>query len=423
VPRDQVEADLIRAVKIPGKQIVIYGESGSGKSTLLRNVIDRFYSKAIYTRCDETTSINSILYNAFDNLDKYYLETSKHTQQDTTKSQLGSDIKVIKASLEAEYASGTEGTSKRILSPQLTAQRLGEMMGGEGACWIIEDFHKVPEAEKSAFAQTLKMFSDLAADFPTLKVVAIGATDTAREVVQYDREMANRVAEIFVPLMTDAELMSIVTSGSRMLNIDARSIAADIVGFSAGLAAVCHNLCLNSCLAADVGATMELTKLIGPIHLKAALKVYAKESSDTLKARFDAALVRHQVRKYDNARLIISALAGGPVDGMLYSEILSAVHTSNPSYPASNLTKYLGDLRTEQRGELIRKGKDGRYRFSEPLLHVFAQAISGSRRVVEDNLTYRILVESWRSSELDIYLTGGALGGVELLQQPPRSSC
>jgi hypothetical protein len=104
---------------------------------------------------------------------------------------------------------------------------------------------------------------------------------------------------------------------------------------------------------------------------------------------------------------------------MLHGEILNTIRRVDSSYPASNLTKYLSHLRGEQRCALVRRGKDGKYRFSEPLLHVFAQAMTGSRRIIDDDRTYRVLVESWRSSELHLYLTGDALGGIQMLDEPP----
>jgi hypothetical protein len=42
----------------------------------------------------------------------------------------------------------------------------------------------------------MKVFTDVAADYPAVKIFAIGAVDTARQVIQYDPEMRIRVADI-----------------------------------------------------------------------------------------------------------------------------------------------------------------------------------------------------------------------------------
>ena len=107
----------------------------------------------------------------------------------------------IKSAIEAVASSESQVSLSRLLPPQLTPQRFAEFCGAANCCWVLEDFHKVPHAEKAKVSQVMKVFMDTAADFKEGKVVAIGAVDSAREVIQYDPEMRNRVAEIAVPLM------------------------------------------------------------------------------------------------------------------------------------------------------------------------------------------------------------------------------
>jgi hypothetical protein len=52
----------------------------------------------------------------------------------------------------------------------------------------------------------------MADEFRSLKIIAIGAVDTARQVIEYDPEMKNRVSEIHVPLMLKEELKEIIDS-------------------------------------------------------------------------------------------------------------------------------------------------------------------------------------------------------------------
>src|SRR5690606_6742915 len=101
----------------------------------------------------------------------------------------------------------------RALPPQLTPQALGKFLGAAGACWVLEDFHKIEESQKEHLSQLMKVFVDMADEFPDLKIIAIGAVDTARQVVQYDDEMKNRVAEIPVSLMHPDEIKAIIKKG------------------------------------------------------------------------------------------------------------------------------------------------------------------------------------------------------------------
>lgn len=71
---------------------------------------------------------------------------------------------------------------KRILPPQ----NLGRLMGSAGYCWVLEDFHKVADNDKVKLSQLMKVFMDMSNEFEDLKVIALGAVNTAREVVQGD---------------------------------------------------------------------------------------------------------------------------------------------------------------------------------------------------------------------------------------------
>jgi hypothetical protein len=232
----------------------------------------------------------------------------------------------------------------------------------------------MPYDQKKPLAQAFKIFSDLSTDFPLAKIIAIGATETAHQVVQYDPEMGNRVSELQVPLMDDDELRQIIRNGQRLLNVDMSAVTKPIVRYSTGLASVCHQLALNVCLEADVLATVEQMVVLEEKDLDVALARWVSESSDTLKNSFDRALKRHKVRRYDNTRLILSALASGPLDGMLHAEILARIRQANRHYPTGNLTLYIGQLTTEGRGGVVRRSPNGRYRFISPLHHTYAQA-------------------------------------------------
>jgi len=385
VPREAVNDQLVDALRTPGKQLIVYGESGSGKSTLLLQKLKETYGGHITSRCSVNLTFDQLVLNAFDQLEQFYVDGSASARSKSTTAGLVADFSRIRASIESSSGSEETTTTKRIIPPQLTAQRLGQFLGAQELCWVVEDFHKMQEAEKRYLAQALKVFSDLAAEFPTVKIVAVGATETAREVVEYDPEMAARVSEILVPLMSKSELGKIITNGQSLLNIDMSDLKSRIVRYSMGLPSVCHQLALNACLVEGVVATVPTTVSLSPQNFNTALEQYVRESSDTLKATFDKALRRHKVRKFDNCRLILTALAGGPVEGLLHAEVLVGIQKTDPEYPPGNLTKYLRELSYEVRGNVIRRGTDGKYRFATPLHHAFAQATLQRRKLLDEH--------------------------------------
>jgi hypothetical protein len=374
VQRSSVNDRLVDALMTPGKQLVVYGESGSGKSTLLLKKLEELYPDHITTRCYASMSFDHLLLDAFDQLDKYYLDTTKNTAGQDLSTALSADFLRIRAGITAKSSESDEESRKRVVPPQLTPQRLGEFLGAQELCWVLEDFHKVPTNERQPLSQAFKIFSDLSASYPNVKIVAIGAAETARQVVEYDSEMINRIAEIQVPLMIDNELREIVNHGQTLLNIDLTVLRETFVQYSVGVPSICHQLALNACLEAGVMQTQSAHFLFESSHLEPAIRRWVSESSDTLKATFDRALKRHKVRQYDNTRLILSALAAGPLTGMLYSEILREVQKTEHHYPPANLTTYLKQLTADARGNILRIGADGRYRFVDPLHHTYGKA-------------------------------------------------
>jgi len=85
--------------------------------------------------------------------------------------------------------------------------------------------------------------------------VTISAVETARQVVEYDREMTNRVSELSVPLMDTDELRQIIDNGPILLNVDLRALREDVVQYSVGQASVCRQIALKACLERDVMTT------------------------------------------------------------------------------------------------------------------------------------------------------------------------
>jgi energy-coupling factor transporter ATP-binding protein EcfA2 len=221
VERESLNQQLMDALKTPGKQVVVYGQSGSGKSTLLTNKIAQLYGESkILSRCTVATNFESLLLGAFDQLDVFYTSTASIKTSSSITGKLEQAYLAVKMNIEATFASEQQSTQTRLLPPQLTAQRLAEFCGAARCCWILEDFHKVPDSEKNKLSQIMKVFTDMAADYPAAKTVAIGAVDTARQVIQYDPEMRTRVAEIAVPMMTTNELVDILQKGEKLLNIN-----------------------------------------------------------------------------------------------------------------------------------------------------------------------------------------------------------
>ena len=252
VERTKIEAKLNDAILTPGKQIVVYGHSGSGKTSLLRKNIKKFYEDEIIMSCTSETTINQIILNAFDYLDKFFTSEKSNKESD----QISSELKTLYSSTKINISSEKSSKQNRIVPVQLTSQRLAEFIGEANCCLVLEDFHKVPEKEKRKISQIMKVFMDASVNYPTTKIIAIGAVDSAREIVQLDPEMRNRVAEIHVPLMSKSNLRKIIVNGCSFLSIEVvPNVIENIINYSSGLASYCHQICLNMCRNKDIFET------------------------------------------------------------------------------------------------------------------------------------------------------------------------
>ena len=385
VERDRVNNLLVDALRTPGMQIVVYGHSGSGKSTLLTNKLRQVYESHIVTRCTQSTTFDHLVLDAFDQLSPFYVsETGQKTKSNVTSS-LSADFLGIKAKLGAATSGESSLKEERLLPPQLTPQALARFLASAKCAWVLEDFHRPAAPEKTKLSQVMKLFMDMSDEFPSLRIIAVGAVDSARLVVEYEPEMNHRVAEIRVPLMAQAELEAIITKGETLLNIHIPyRIKAPIVRYSGGLGAVCHQLSLNLCRAADIESTTADLVEISDEHLRRAMEMYLESESDTLKAAFNRAVVRKRLGQYDNCRLILRALSVLDEEGALFGQLLERIRVEHPQYPSGNLTQYLKELQLPARGCLLRYDySSNKYSFSDPIFRVYSMAVFADGNHVE----------------------------------------
>jgi len=368
VEREIILKKINNAIRTPGKQMIVYGNSGGGKTTLLENKLHQLYESHITSRCMKGITVNELMLNAFDQLSRYYVSEETQSTKLTVKASLKQDYLTIKSSIEASSENNTQTKKQRILPPQLTAQSLAKFLGECNSCWVIEDFHKVENDEKNKLSQLMKVFMDEADTYRTVKIIAIGAVDTARQIVEYDHEMRNRVAEIHVPLMSDKEILEIINKGLSLLNLKMSSKNKnEITKYSNGLASVCHHLCLNACIDLNVYETVRETILITNSNLQEAVKSYLEEMSDSIKNSFERIFKQERESKYKNAELIIEALSVLEQDGATRAEIYKTILKKEENYPQGNLTNFLSKLISDKDSIVQLNPNSGKYSFKDPI--------------------------------------------------------
>lgn len=408
IERQTVIKRLNRAFDTPGKQIILYGFSGAGKTTVLANKVRVSKIKCVTTRCVTGMTLHDLVLDAFNQLEVYYVATSEETLNGKIGGSIGASYFGIKASISAENSGGIKNSSKRAVDLPITPQSLAKYIGSSGNCWVIEDFHKIDVHEKTLMAQIMKVFMDSSVDYENLRIIAIGAVNSAREVVQFDPEMKTRISEIEVPLMKEVDLRDIVLVGQRLLNIKIpESIINKIVAYSCGLAGVTHQLASLICEENKISKTYNSLKAfeIHPSTFDSALDEYLAENSDTYKSIFEVATrIIHQ-RKSENPAEILKAILSIQKDSVTVNEVLNNIRLVDKNYKGNNLKKYLDELTLPNRSEILRYNKDSMtYYFSNPFIKAYFQCILRND-IKNEVVNTKILLKEFRETldkELEI---------------------
>lgn len=374
ITRENVENKLRKALDIPGKQVVIYGHSGSGKTTVLNHIIKEKSLTTITSRCTKNSTVESIILDAFDELNPYYVESINGTRKESISGSISTEYFGIKSSISGNVENSVGEVRKRIIPPQLTIQRLCEFVGAADAIWVIEDFHKVLDEEKSKISQMMKLFMDKARDHEKSKIVVLGAADYGYEIVQHDTELNNRVAEVEVPLLTTSEITKIIQKGAEALNIGISiSVSNQIADYANCLATIAHQLAYNLCFNNKISCTQKKHIDIKDSELEQAIRDFASEKQDTYKALY-LRITQQRERTYKNVEIILAALSKFDKD-VTQHDLLVEIQKKYSTYPPGNLSAYLKRLATPEKEEVLRVNS-GRIGFSDPFFKSYIKMLN-----------------------------------------------
>ncbi|WP_158851469.1 hypothetical protein [Algibacter sp. L1A34] len=219
---------------------------------------------------------------------------------------------------------------------------------------------------------------DSSVDYSNLKIIAIGAVNSAREVVQFDPEMKSRISEIEIPLMTNDNLKNIISEGERLLNVKFPSETIEkIVTYSSGLPAVTHQLSLLLCEEENINKTTKGKVIsINKSSFELALDEFINENSDTYKSIYENATKIIHARKQENPKDLLIAILAINKEAVSVIEVKDEIIKTNVNYQGTNLKKYLDELTTPSRSEIIRFNRDsGLYFFSNPFIKAYTQCV------------------------------------------------
>lgn len=374
IPRTQQEDDLKGVLMAPGTQVLIWGESGAGKSSIALKVLQALGRKYYVTKCDGSSTYESILASGFAQSRETMLDRSTihDTATMTGGTEIGGSASLASFKAEGSYASGHARDQVPVVQTQKTAESLAEIFGRLGAAWIIDDFHKVDERTRDAIADAMKVFSDESFESAKTVMIVLGASDSPAAIVGTPSNMKDRLASIELPPLNDDELGAILDEGGELLNVDFGPVRDRIIRNSVGVAQITHGLAFETCRALGVEQTSAERRIVDGPALDRGRATYTRTRTGSMKADFDKALRVEVTRRFHNHAIILKALAELPEAGATHAEILALIRKTHSDYPTGNLTQYLQKLQEDKRGALVRKTTHNTFRYNQPLQHAYA---------------------------------------------------
>jgi len=254
------------------KQIVIHGSSKQGKICLRSyHLNDDDYVVVQCTRDSSKASLYEMI------LKKAGIH-SKVTEAKTVKGSLKVNVTIggegglpfiAKAKSEAGLDAGAERESQKMtqefeidiedpndISRILSAAKFTRFI-------VIEDYHYLDEDVQRSLAIDLKVFHESS----PLIFIVVGVWLEANKLILFNGDLAGRIATIDADRWTKDELLLVIRSGERHLNIKFPEDVADaIVTASQGNVGLLQELCYRICEQYDVWLTSSQPRGVGSVY-------------------------------------------------------------------------------------------------------------------------------------------------------------
>lgn len=355
VEREEQEM-LLSAINQPGKQIIVYGHSGVGKSTLVYNTLRQNRLRSIITQCDSETTMDDLMEAISMKLNIFSISQRKLRKSQHISSKQSISSGFLKSKAGSGISNTVESTESPIVDFKVTKQVIAENLGKEEKIWVIEDFHKVSLENRKAIGDLLKVFCDMSNQFINLKVICIGAVNSANELFSLNRDLKKgRVAQIGVEYLNDSQIREIMHVGFKRLNVDVNEEEIDRIVFCSNrIASVTHSICRQMCLIKGIKTSSLLRRSISKDAFDEAILHFVKENRDSYEG-----LIEEIISKRTDGWYILKAISSIQKSEFHLSEVPSIVDGYSLSQSKINsFVSLLVELDFEEFDELL-KSRNG----------------------------------------------------------------
>lgn len=349
---------ILDVINQKGQHAILYGERGVGK-TSLANVLSSFWGLAnriVATRinCDATDDYNSAWRKVFDQI----ALTSEQPGLGFTREPR---FKVASAADLLGPSPATPASVRSALT-KLATQALPIL--------IIDEFDRLGQEPRRAFADTIKTLSDSAVN---ATIILVGVADSVEQLIHEHQSVERALVQIRMPRMSKAEIGAIIANGAARLKMSFSSVAGGrIAKLSQGLPHYTHLLALHACRAALDKQSMT----VDTDAVKTAINKAISGAQQSIRTAYEYAVRSPRKDNLFSDVLLACAMAETNELGYFAAQDVRPPlqDITGRRYEIPSFAQHLNEFCDSKRGPILHK--DGtrrlfRYRFINPLLQPF----------------------------------------------------
>lgn len=352
---EQIRA-IIDVINQKGQHAIVYGERGVGKTSLV-NVLSGFLEApsvmAPRVNCDSTDTFETVWKKAFEQIELSRPQpgvgftTNVHFNKFRSNELLGESI-----------------------VPDSVRRALTVLSSYALTIFIIDEFDRLGQEPRHAFADTIKALSDHAVE---ATVIIVGVSDSVSGLIAEHQSVERALVQVQMPRMSPEEVKQIIQTGVKKLAMKASAPAVrQVANLSQGLPHYAHLLGLYSVRSAIDSRILE----IGTDTIRKAIEKSIKGANQSIRTSYDLAVRSARKDNLFSDVLLSCALANTSDLGYFAAQDVRGPmrKITGKSYEIPSFAQHLNEFCDEKRGPILQKTgtrRIYRYRFINPLMQPF----------------------------------------------------